>query len=68
MSWSPFEPETLMQGKQSILLSSALRKSKAIKATKAVTCKRKSNRTAKATKIKTKKDTEKPKKEQDSQD
>lgn len=37
-----------MHGKQSILLSSALEKSKTIKATKAVTCRKKSNRTANA--------------------
>lgn len=37
-----------MHGKQSTLLSSALEKSKTINATKAVTCKKKSNKTAKA--------------------
>ena len=37
-----------MHGKQSTLLSSALEKSKTINATKAVTCRKKSNRTAKA--------------------
>lgn len=46
--------ETFMQGKQSTLLSSALKKSKTIKATKAVTCRRKSRRTANAAKGKTK--------------
>lgn len=39
-----------MQGKQSILRCSALKKSKTINATKAVTCKKKSSSTAKATK------------------
>lgn len=48
LSGSAFEPESFIQGKQSILLSSALRKSKIIKATNAVTCRRKSNRTASA--------------------
>ena len=42
---------SFMHGKQSILLSSALKKSKTINATNAVTCRRKSSRTAKATKI-----------------
>lgn len=37
-----------MHGKQSILLSSALKRSKTINATKAVTCRKKSNSTAKA--------------------
>lgn len=38
-----------MHGKQSILLSLALKQSKTISATKAVTCRRKSSKTAKAT-------------------
>jgi len=37
-----------MHGKQSTLLSSARRESRTIKATKAVTCRRKSKRTANA--------------------
>lgn len=41
-----------MHGKQSTLLSSALRQSKTISETKAVTCRRKSSRTANATKRK----------------
>lgn len=48
LSGSAFEPDTLIHGKQSILLSSALKKSKQIKATNAVTCRRKSNKTANA--------------------
>lgn len=43
------DPGSFMHGRQSILLSSALKKSKTINATKAVTCRRKSSRTAKAT-------------------
>lgn len=45
--------ETFMHGKQSILLSSALKRSKTINATKAVTCRKKSNSTAKATQRRT---------------
>lgn len=49
-SLDPPENEgTFMHGKQSILLSSALQLSNTISATKAVTCRRKSSRTAKAT-------------------
>uniref|UniRef100_A0A7C8ZWA3 Uncharacterized protein n=1 Tax=Opuntia streptacantha TaxID=393608 RepID=A0A7C8ZWA3_OPUST len=43
--------ETFMQGKQSTLWSSVLRKSNTINATKAVTCRRKSRRTASAANI-----------------
>lgn len=50
LSESAYDEETLKQGKQSTLLSSALKKSKTINATKAVTCKRKSKRTANAAK------------------
>lgn len=46
----PLDDDTLIQGKQSILLSSALAKSRTIRATKAVICKRKSKRTASAAK------------------
>lgn len=46
---TPKDEGIFTHGKQSILLSSALKQSKTIKATKAVTCRRKSNRTAKAT-------------------
>lgn len=41
---------TFIHGKQSTLLSSVRKKSKAIKATNAVTCRRKSRRTASAAK------------------
>lgn len=46
-SVSVTDPDRI-QGKQSTLWSSALRKSKTIKATKAVTCRRKSKRIASA--------------------
>lgn len=44
------DEETFMHGKQSTLPSSALKKSKYINATNAVTCRKKSSRTARATK------------------
>lgn len=46
---SPPDEGIFMHGKQSILLSSALKQSKTINATKAVTCRKKSSKTAKAT-------------------
>lgn len=45
---SAYVDDTFIHGKQSTLLPSARRKSKTIRETKAVTCRRKSNRTASA--------------------
>jgi hypothetical protein len=50
LSESADEDEIFWHGMQSILLSSARKKSKTMKATKAVTCRRKSKRTASAAK------------------
>lgn len=56
---------TFMHGKQSTLLSSARKKSKAIKATNAVTCRRKSRRTASAAKENANKETQTTNKDQE---
>jgi hypothetical protein len=48
LSGSACKEGTFMHGKQSTLLSSALKESRTIRATNAVTCRRKSKRTANA--------------------
>lgn len=50
LSGSACEECTFMHGKQSTLLSSARKESRTIRATNAVTCRRKSKRTANAVK------------------
>lgn len=51
MSESAYEEDSFKHGIQSTLLSSARKKSKTIKATKAVICRRKSNKTASAARV-----------------